>query len=53
MLSLDEAQARLLAVIEPLQTERVALDQALGRHAASDIRAVRTQPPFAASAMDG
>lgn len=53
MLSLDEAQARLLAVIEPLSTERVALDQALGRHAAADIRAVRTQPPFAASAMDG
>lgn len=53
MLSLDEAQARLLAAIESLPTERVALDQALGRYAAADIRATRTQPPFAASAMDG
>lgn len=53
MLSLDEAQARLLEAIEPLPTERVVLPEALGRHAAADIRAARTQPPFAASAMDG
>lgn len=53
MLSLDEAQARLLAAIEPLPTERVSLGEALGRYAASDISALRTQPPFAASAMDG
>ena len=53
MLTLDEAQARLLAAIEPLPTERVSLREALGRYAAADIAAGRTQPPFAASAMDG
>jgi len=53
MLSLDEAQARLLAAVEPLPIERVPTVEALGRYAATDHRARRTQPPFAASAMDG
>jgi molybdopterin molybdotransferase len=53
MLTLDAAQARLLGVVEPLPIERVALPSALGRHAAADVMANRTQPPFAASAMDG
>lgn len=53
MLSLDEAQARLLGSIEPLSAEVVPLADALERHAAIDHVARRTQPPFAASAMDG
>ncbi len=53
MLSLDEAQARLLAAIDPLPGESVAIEAALGRHLATDLAARRTQPPFAASAMDG
>ena len=53
MLSLAEAQTRLLSAIAPLPAERVSLAVALGRHAAIDHIAHRTQPPFAASAMDG
>jgi molybdopterin molybdotransferase len=53
MLSLDEAQARLLAAIDPLPVETVRVEAALGRHLAADLAARRTQPPFAASAMDG
>jgi molybdopterin molybdotransferase len=53
MLSLDEAQARLLGAVEPLSVERVALKDALGRHVAAPVVATRTQPPFAGSAMDG
>lgn len=53
MLSLDEAQARLLAAIDPLPGESVRIEAALGRHLARDLAARRTQPPFAASAMDG
>ena len=53
MLSLDEAQARLLAAIAPLPVERVALAQAFGRYAATEVAAKHLQPPFAASAMDG
>ncbi|MDO9490202.1 MAG: molybdopterin molybdotransferase MoeA [Sphingomonadaceae bacterium] len=53
MLSLDEAQARLLGSIEPLPVETVRIEAALRRHLAADVAARRTQPPFAASAMDG
>lgn len=53
MLSLDVAQARLLGGIEPLPVETVRIEAALGRHLATDVAALRTQPPFAASAMDG
>lgn len=53
MLSLDEAQARLLSAIEPLPVETVPLAEAAGRYAAADHMAQRTQPPFPASAMDG
>ncbi|HLH48495.1 MAG TPA: gephyrin-like molybdotransferase Glp, partial [Roseiarcus sp.] len=48
------ALARVLAsVAAPLPAERVAVEAALGRILAEDIRALRTQPPFANSAMDG
>lgn len=53
LLSLDEAQARLLALATPLPIERVAIADALGRYLAEPLRARRTQPPADLSAMDG
>ena len=54
LISVEEALARVLASArEPLGQETVALGEALGRTLARDLRALRTQPPFANSAMDG
>jgi molybdopterin molybdotransferase len=54
MITVEEALARTLASAEtPLQEEKVALESAYGRVLARDIEALRTQPPFANSAMDG
>ena len=53
MISVEEALARLLALVETLPPEQVALADGLGRVLAEDVAARRTQPPFAVSAMDG
>jgi molybdopterin molybdotransferase len=53
MISVEEAQRRLLEPIKPLGAEQVALSEAVGRVLAEDVAARRTQPPFAVSAMDG
>ena len=53
LLPVDEARARMLAEIAALPAERAPLAQAIGRVLAEDVAAVRDQPPFAASAMDG
>jgi molybdopterin molybdotransferase len=53
LLAVDEAQARLLAGVTPLAAETVPFAAALGRILATDVVAKLTQPPFAASAMDG
>ncbi len=53
MISVEEAQARVLAAFAPLPAETVALPDALGRVLAEDQAARRTQPPKAVSAMDG
>jgi molybdopterin molybdotransferase len=54
LISVEEALARVLASArEPLAEESVALAQALGRTLARELRSLRTQPPFANSAMDG
>jgi molybdopterin molybdotransferase len=53
LLSVAEALARVTQGIEPLEPERVPLEQARGRVLAEDIAAHLTQPPFDASAMDG
>lgn len=53
LLPLPEAQARLLAMAQPLPEERVTVDQALGRYLAEPLVAARTQPPADLSAMDG
>jgi len=53
-ISLEEARKRLDANIRPIQrTERVQLEDAAGRVAASDVASPIDVPPFARSAMDG
>jgi molybdopterin molybdotransferase len=54
LISVEEALARVLASArEALGEESVALADALGRTLAREVRALRAQPPFANSAMDG
>lgn len=53
LLTLEEAQARLLALAMPLPVERVDVDGALGRYLAEPLVARRTQPSCDVSAMDG
>ena len=54
MISVAEALARVLASVEaPVEAETVPLAEAAGRTLADDLAALRTQPPFPASAMDG
>nr|WP_210261024.1 gephyrin-like molybdotransferase Glp [Enterovirga sp. DB1703] len=54
MISVEEGLRRILAsVAEPVEAERVGIEAAAGRTLAGDLAALRTQPPFAASAMDG
>ncbi|MEM9765849.1 MAG: molybdopterin molybdenumtransferase MoeA, partial [Pseudomonadota bacterium] len=53
MLSVEDARARVLALVAPLGHEAVPLADAAGRTLAADAVAKRAQPPFAASAMDG
>lgn len=52
-LALDEARRRVLALAEPLETERATLEEALGRALAEPIAATATLPPWDNSAMDG
>lgn len=53
MISVEEARARLFAAAPRMGDETVPLAAAVGRVAAADILATRTQPPFPSSAMDG
>ena len=53
MILVEEALARCLALTSPLNAETVPLRQSLGRVMAAPVYAQLTQPPFAASAMDG
>lgn len=53
MLSVEEALAAIVDGAAPLGSEEAALGDLVGRVAAEDIIAQMTQPPFAASAMDG
>jgi molybdopterin molybdotransferase len=54
MITVEEALKRVLASAEaPLDEEKVALELAYARVLARDVKALRTQPPFANSAMDG
>jgi molybdopterin molybdotransferase len=53
LLSVTEARARMLALAHPLEAEQVPLQEALGRVLADAVVAMRDQPPFPVSAMDG
>ncbi|MBX3581196.1 MAG: molybdopterin molybdotransferase MoeA [Rhizobiaceae bacterium] len=53
MLPIDDALAGLLDGADPLETEFAPLADAAGRALAKPVKALRTQPPFDASAMDG
>ncbi len=53
MISLADAQARLIAFSQPLPVETVALKDAIGRWSAEPVVAKRTQPLRDLSAMDG
>ena len=53
MISVARALDALFALVRPLDVEMVPLHTAHGRVLARDVHARRTQPPFAASAMDG
>jgi molybdopterin molybdotransferase len=52
-LLVEEARALILRQVEPLAQEEVSLFDADGRVLGELIDALRDQPPFAASAMDG
>jgi molybdopterin molybdotransferase len=53
LLTLEEAQERVLERARPLPPESVPLAAAGGRVTAEDVRAQVDLPPFASSAMDG
>ena len=53
MIPVEDALARVLALLTPLGPEEVPLTAAAGRVLAADAVARRDQPPFPASAMDG
>jgi molybdopterin molybdotransferase len=53
MISVEEAQRRIVAAFTPLPAEIVPLDKAHGRILAEDAHARFDQPPAAVSAMDG
>jgi len=50
---LEEAQARLLALADPLAAETVPVEDSISRYLAQDLLAGRTQPSADLSAMDG
>jgi molybdopterin molybdotransferase len=53
LLTLEEAQERILTVARPLAAELVPIASSAGRVVAEDVRAQVDLPPFASSAMDG
>ena len=53
MISVEEALSIILTGAEALEDETISIAQCANRIAAEDIFARITQPPFAASAMDG
>ncbi len=53
LLPVAEALVKVVNGAEPLPTESVPLSEAAGRVLATDIKALRSQPPFDVSAMDG
>lgn len=52
-ITLEEAQTRLLALAEPLETENLPIGESLGRYFSQPLIAQRTRPAADLSAMDG
>ena len=53
LLAVEDAQARLLALRDPIVSENIAFSESLGRHLSDDVIALRDQPAAPISAMDG
>jgi molybdopterin molybdotransferase len=53
MISVEEALSNLFDIVAPMGVENIPLRRAAGRVLAQNVTATRTQPPFAASSMDG
>jgi molybdopterin molybdotransferase len=53
LITVAQARKLVLSAVHPLTAEPVAIDAALGRVLAEDVRAAADVPPFACSAMDG
>lgn len=53
LLPVDQALAQVVSKAAPLASEHVPLNEAVGRVLAADVEALRSQPPFDVSAMDG
>ena len=53
MITVEQALAQLFALVSAGTTEHVPLGQAAGRTLIEPVHALRDQPPFAASVMDG
>ena len=53
LISISEAQCRVLERARPLDAERVPIERAAGRVLAEPAAAVVDLPPFPSSAMDG
>jgi molybdopterin molybdotransferase len=53
VLTIEQAQKKMLSALRPLPAQRVALQDALGRVSAADIFSAEDLVPFARSAMDG
>lgn len=53
LLQVEDAQARLLALCDPLPSEKVSFSECFGRYTSDDIVAQRDQPAAPLSAMDG
>jgi len=53
LMTVEAARTAMLAAVRRLGPVELALQDALGRMLAEDIHAVRDQPPFTNSSMDG
>lgn len=53
MISVAEAEERILTALKPMPLEQVVITDSFGRVVGEDVKSRRTQPPMAVSAMDG
>ncbi|VAV88456.1 Molybdopterin molybdenumtransferase, partial [hydrothermal vent metagenome] len=53
LLPLEDAQESIIALANPLPSETIAVEEALGRYLVNDLIARREQPAADMSAMDG